>query len=285
MIVAVNVVKKVGQIASNLAAVSPSLNTNLRIALTLANITASPWGQALQLYRKEKSSESGTLGGEITVYCVQCGVTGKIHLSGEASWTLANGLRQANMGMDVNLRAGLQIGVDAQAELKEFLFPIIQRGMETVPPVLSVSGLFTVGPEISLSASIDLGITLSDQVLAGFKMSIPAFAANVDLVDGFKSSMKGFTPQFEKIFEAKAQISATAGLGLPVSLGLGINIPPIKFRKMVSLTEKPVIEANLKYTASTTCQGIGDDEYVDGIGYEINCKLGNARLLKSVQPV
>ena len=113
------------------------------------------------------------------------------------------------------------------------------------------------------------------QVLAGVKMSIPNFSANVDLVDGSKSSMKDFTPHFEKVFEAKAEISATAGLGLPVSLGLGINIPPIKFRKMVSLTEKPVIEATFKYAASTTCEGIGDNECVNGIGYGINCKLWN----------
>ena len=147
--VAVNAVKKVGQIASDLAAISPSLNTDLPINLTPSNLTASPWGQALQLYRKEKSTESGTLSGEITVYCVQCGVMGKIHLSGEARWTLADGLTKANMGMDGNIGAGLQIGVDAQAELKkEFLVPIIQKGIETVPPVLSVSGLFTIGPEV-----------------------------------------------------------------------------------------------------------------------------------------
>lgn len=163
-------------------------------------------------------------------------------------------LVKANIGMNGNVAASVETGIDAHAELtKNFPFPIAQTGI----PGFSVSGLFTIGPEIALAAEVDLGISLAGQVLAGIKMTIANFSANVDLVDGSDSLAQGFTPQFEKIFEAKAEISATAGLGLPLSIGVVIDIPLIKFTKTISLTEKPVVEATFKYAASTSCGGIG----------------------------
>ena len=263
--------RQVGQAFSNALAVSPSVNTDIPINITPSNQVESPWGQALQLFHKEKTSDNEAASGEITIYCVQCGITGKVHLSGEAKWTIADGLVKANIGMNGNVAAGVEIGVDAHAELtKNFPFPIAQAGI----PGLSVSGLFTIGPEIALAAEVDLGISLAGRVLAGIKMTIPNFSANVDLVNDSKSVVQGFTPQFEKVFEAKAEISATAGLGLPLSIGVGIDIPPIKFTKTISLTEKPVVEATFKYAASTTCEGLaGNTECINGISYNLKCRL------------
>ena len=105
-------------------------------------------------------------------------------------------------------------------------------------------------------------------------MTIPNFSANVDLVNGSNSVVQGFTPQFVKVFEAKAEISATAGLGLPLSIGVCIDIPPIKFTKTISLTEKPVVEATFKYAVSTTCEGLaGNTECINGISYNLKCRL------------
>ena len=265
------VARQVGQTVSNALAVSPSVNADIPINITPSHQVESPWGQALQLFHKANTSDNGAASGEITIYCVQCGITGKVHLSGEARWTIADGLVKANIGMNGNVAAGVEIGVDAHAELtKTFPFPIAQAGI----PGLSVSGLFTIGPEIALAAEVDLGITLAGQVLAGIKMTIPNFSANVDLVNGSNSVAKGFTPQFEKVFQAKAEISATAGLGLPLSIGVGIDIPPIKFTKTISLTEKPVVEATFKYAASTTCEGLaGNTECINGINYNLKCRL------------
>ena len=52
-------------------------------------------------------------------------------------------------------------------------------------------------------------------------MTIPNFSANLDLVDSSRSAATGFTPQFEKIFQARTAITATAALGFLLGIGLG----------------------------------------------------------------
>ena len=228
------------------------------------------WGPALQIFKKENSTENGLVTGEITVYCVDCGVNGKVLITGQARWNIVNGLEKLNAGMKGNITAGLQLGLDAKTAFEKTLtFPIAQIGV----PGFSVPGIITVGPVIKLEAEAGFGISLEGQVLAGVKMTIPDFSANLDLVDGSKSVSNGFTPQFQKVFDAKAKISATAALGLPLSIGLGIIIPPIKFEKTAVITDKPSAEATISYKASTSCDGInGDNTCVNGISYNSDCE-------------
>ena len=84
-------IQQVGQAILNASAISPSINTDIPINITPSKQVDSPWGKALQLFHQEKTSENEVASGEITVYCVQCEITRKIHLGGEARWTIADG--------------------------------------------------------------------------------------------------------------------------------------------------------------------------------------------------
>lgn len=183
---------------------------------------------------------------------------------------MAGQLEAANIAMAGNIAAGVSIGIDAQLQAREtFKTPLVQLGL----PGFSVSDVFTVGPLIALDAETDLGITLQGQVLAGVNMSIADFSANLDLVEFDKSFTRGFDIQVLPIFEAKAQIAAHASFGLPLLIGVGIDIPLIKLRKTVSITDKPSIEVNMTYTASTTCIGLKeDDTCVNGVKHGLNCE-------------
>lgn len=73
-------------------------------------------------------------------------------------------------------------------------------------------------------------------------MTIPPFEGNIDLKEPKNSKPLELKPQFEKIFEAEAQLTATAGISLPVAVGLGISIPPAGgFKKDLEIVEKPTI--------------------------------------------
>lgn len=267
---AVNGLKSVGNAVLDATTISPEIATDIPIDVKPPSLVDSPWGPALQIFKKENSTKNGLVTGEVAVYCVGCGVNGKVHIAGQARWNIVKGLEKLNVGMNGNIAASLQLGLNAQAKLEKTLtFPIAQTGV----PGFSVSGIITVGPVIKLDAEAGFGVSLEGQVLAGIKMTIPNFSANLDLVDGSKSESKGFTPRFEKIFEAKAKISATVALGLPLSIGIGIIIPPIKFDKTAVITDKPSAEATISYTASTSCDGInGDKSCVNGISYNIDCE-------------
>ncbi|KAI4141899.1 MAG: hypothetical protein L6R39_005145 [Caloplaca ligustica] len=140
----------------------------------------------------------------------------------------------------------------------------------------SVSGVFTVGPVINLDAEADLGISVQRQMLAGVNISIPNFHADLVLVSVFESRTSAFAIDVKHIFEANAQIAAHAGLGLSLLIGMGVIIPPINFKKTVSINDKPSIEANMTYTASKICTGLSeDDSYAKGVKYRLDF-LNNA---------
>ena len=266
--------QQAGKTVSDALAVTPEVNADVPIDIKGPKLVPSPWGDAIELFKKEKGSDSGTLTGEIALYCVKCGVNGKIHLGGQARWTIAEGLTKANAELKGNIEAGLQLGLDAKAAYKQtFPFPIASAGV----PGFSVPGIITIGPLISLDAEVEIGVEVEGQVLAGVIMRIPNFQANLDLVNQAKSKSEGFEPQWEKIFEAKGKITATAGIGLPVKVGLGIAIPPLKFEKTAAIVDKPSINAKMTYTASTS-GAAGDSKCPNGIGWNIDCKSKHAHI-------
>ena len=57
----VNGAKQVGQALSNALAISPVIKTDVPINLTPGNQVQSPWGQALQLFHKERTSQIRSL--------------------------------------------------------------------------------------------------------------------------------------------------------------------------------------------------------------------------------
>lgn len=251
-------------------AITPEVNVDIPIDIKGPKLVPSPWGDAIEIFKKDKSSDSGTVTGEIALYCVKCGVNGKLHLGGQARWTIAEGLMKANAEMKGNIEASLQLGLDAKAAYKQtFPIPIAQAGV----PGFSVSGIITIGPVVKLDAEVDVGVEIEGQVLAGVIMRIPDFQANLDLKDESNSKANGFEPQWEKIFEAKGKITATAGIGLPLSIGLGIVIPPLKYDKTASIVDKPSINAKMTYSASTTGEtGDSSSKCANGVGWSIDCE-------------
>lgn len=263
-------VKSVGHAISDALAVTPEASVDIPFNVQPSGLVDSPFGQAKQIYSKEKASKNGVASGNIAIYCVNCGIHGIVHLHGQARFTIADGLTEANAGMNGNIAAGLEIGIDASVEISDTLtYPIVSQA---VPPGFSVPGVFAIGPIVTLDAELALGITLAGQVLAGVTMSIPNFSANLDLVHHEKSGASGFEPQFQKVFEAKTAITATAALGLPLGIGIGIDIPPLKFRKTAALYDKPSIGATITYSGSTTGEGLnGDNNCVNGIECSLQC--------------
>ena len=265
-------IKEVKSAVSSALARTPNAKLDLPINVGPSDLVDSPWGKAKQLLSKEKETKNGAGTAKIEVYCVECGIKGTFHLQGRARYTITEGLTEANAGMNGNLAAGLQVGIDAKVEYNDkFRYNIVSAA---IPPGFSVPGIFAVGLVVTLDAELALGVDLAGQVLAGVKMSIPSFQANLDLVDSKKSTSGGFTPKFEKIFEAKAAISASAALGLPLGIGVGVVIPPLKFQKTAAIYDTPSIGATIKYSGSTTNQGINDDNTcLNGISYSLQCKV------------
>ena len=113
-------------------------------------------------------------------------------------------------------------------------------------------------------------------MLAGAKLTISNFSANLSLRDNSKSTSSRFTLQVDKIFRAKAAITVIVGRRLPLRIRLGLDIHPVKIRKTTALHEKPSIDATIIYSASATGEGIGgDNTCLKGFSFKIGREDSN----------
>lgn len=171
-------------------------------------------------------------------------------------------ITQGNAGIDGNINAGLNLGLAAEASYtSEFEKNIATAGF----PAFSIPNVIVVGPEVALDVTLGFNITASGQVLAGASMSIPSFSANLDLVDSSQSYATGFTPQFGTQFSVSGEIKAAASLGLPLTIGIGLDLVPLNIRKLISVTNEPSLDASASYSYSS--DGGGDCN--NGVEYSI----------------
>ena len=176
-------------------------------------------------------------------------------------------MTKGSVGMSGNVHAGLFLGLDAEAEYEKTVkAELASAGL----PGFSIPKVLTVGPVVSLAAELDLGIKGQGQFLVGMAMDIPNFAATLDLVDSSNSASSGFTPVFTRNFSAKGEISATAGLGLPLSIGVGVDASIINFKKTIALIEKPAISAVVQYSGSTSSAKSAVDFCPNGLRYALS---------------
>ncbi|KAL1651838.1 hypothetical protein SLS61_005209 [Didymella pomorum] len=203
----------------------------------------------------------------IELWCVDCGVKGKFVAKGSLSATPLSGLKKAQVGVHGNMYVGAFLGVNAftkyEKTIKKELMKRNLAGWE-IPKIVSL------GPAISLSTQATFSIEAEGQLLAGASLNWPAFEATLDFVDTRKSTQSGWTPQVTKKFDAHGELTATAALGLPVTLSFGIDILSGKIKKEIELSDIPALtaEAKLEFDLGTSKTQFGSDD-CQGIEWDI----------------
>lgn len=87
-----------------------------------------------------------------------------------------------------------------------------------------IEGLATVGPFIGVQLQASFGVEASGQLLVGAGAEWPNIDITLDLKNPSDSSATGLAPNFLHKAEAQGELEITAGLGLPVELGIGLKL-------------------------------------------------------------
>lgn len=173
----------------------------------------------------------------------------------------------AQIGLYGTAYASAKLGIAVEAafssEFNQVIFdaPIPNAAFKIV-------SIVEVGAFTKLAATGKLEVNAEGQLLVGATASVPNFKAVLDAV-GSGSTISGFSPVFNKTFDAQGQISVTAGLGLPMSIAVKVNIPLVKFQKELALVNTPSI------TASATLKASNDgktDDCNNGLAYNVIAK-------------
>lgn len=234
----------------------------------------SPWGKAAEIYSKSKTSESGTTSADATIYCVDCGVKGHVAMAGQAKFNILDGLHGLAANLNANLEAGVNLGLVAHAQYSDVKTKALIRA--PLPEVgVAVKGVFSAGVYLSVDAVSTVDVSAEGEALVGVVMTIPNFQATLDLFneDGAsKSGVTGFSPTFEKRFEASGKVAASVRLALPIAINCGFEIPAISLKRAISLIEQPSLYGNLTVAASTANVEPASDTCNNGIEYFANRK-------------
>ncbi|KAH0262196.1 hypothetical protein KCU91_g13558, partial [Aureobasidium melanogenum] len=232
----------------------------------------SPWGKAAEIYSKSKTSASGTASADATIYCVDCGVKGHVAMAGQAKFNVLDGLHGLTANLNANLEAGVNLGLVAHAQYSDTKSKALIRA--PLPEVgVAVKGVFSAGVYLSVDAVSTVDVAAEGEALVGVVMTIPNFQATLDLFnqDGVsKSGVTGFTPTFEKRFEASGKVAASVKLALPIAINCGFEIPAISLKRAIALIEQPSLYGNLTVAASTANVAPASDTCNNGIEYFAN---------------
>ncbi|KAF3006711.1 hypothetical protein E8E13_009234 [Curvularia kusanoi] len=210
----------------------------------------------------EKDPEPG-----VELWCVDCGVKGKFVATGSLSATPLSGLKRAQVGVHGNMYVGAFLGVNAFTKYEKTIRKdLFVKGL----PGWEIPHIVSLGPRVILGAQATFSIEAEGQLLTGASLNWPAFQATLDFVDPHKSSQSGWVPQVTRKFDAHGELTATAALGLPVTLSFGINILDGIFERAVNLTDIPAItaEAKLEFDVGTSKNQFGGDD-CQGIAWDI----------------
>lgn len=203
----------------------------------------------------------------IELWCVDCGVRGKVVATGSISATPLSGLKKGTIGVDGNMYAGVFLGVNAYTQWEKTVRKdLFVKGL----PGWSIPGIVSLGPRLILGAQATFEVEAEGQLITGASLNWPAFHAELNFVDSSKSSQSGWKPEITKKFQVHGDLSAKAALGLPVTLNFGINILNGVFEKGINLTDIPAItaEATLEIDVGTDKTQLGSDE-CEGIDWSI----------------
>jgi hypothetical protein len=299
-----------------IATIAPVLNTPVSKSISFGmpvnvgppNNDYSPWGKAYRIY----SCTSPTCGGKpddskmlanvinkrvlrpvfnqygvqqqpatgVTVYCVGCGITGKVNVGGSLTFRLVDGITAATLSVNGNLVAALNLGVNGFAVWDKDLAKL--RLLTVGLPGFEIPGIVTIGPEITLDVKLHVSTTAEGQLYAGGTMSLPNFAASVDFINHSKSKATGWTPQFQYTLSAYGFLQAEASLGFPLGITFGVDILKGKYKLEAGVVDTPALVATASYSGSFsvtdgTCaiaQGKGDgltneDSDCEGIKWSV----------------
>ncbi|KAI9162978.1 hypothetical protein HJFPF1_04573 [Paramyrothecium foliicola] len=224
--------------------------------------TTSPWGDAIQLFKEEMPSSNG-LSGHVNVYCVGCSVNGHAKLFGKAKWVPFKGIEEGFIEVNADLQLGLKLGIDAAVQFTHTKhFDLFSMGL----PGLSF-GVISIGPRIDVGANVGLEASAEGKLLAGAEMGLQNAVARLDFKDKDKTDVSGFNPNFVPVFEAEGRIKASASLGLPVGIHIGIKIA--MFDLSAGIVDEPSIKATAEVAGKVS---LVDGDLEGGITETNGCK-------------
>ncbi|KAH8892220.1 hypothetical protein GQ53DRAFT_864074 [Thozetella sp. PMI_491] len=195
-------------------------------------------------------------GSDYSIECVQCGFQGHFSVDGRLACNLQNGLTEGSIALTSkeDFVISAIVGITTNGKYAKTIY---EKQLASVPlSPLTIPGVITLGPEITLNTDIVFSIDGSAELLIGGTLSISPGKAKLSIKNRADNGIDGFKAKFKPVAEFNGTISATLELGFPMAFEVGVNVLNGKFKKTVGLVNKPSIYTSAVATnkADSACQ-------------------------------
>lgn len=193
--------------------------------------------------------------GDLSLYCVDCEFAGSATILGEIDVNIALAkVNKVQVGINADFSADLNLGIEASAKIqRSFEQQLTRVGLSG----FTVNGLVVVGPYVSISVAAHAGIQASGEILLGTTAKWNDVKVVLDALDIKKSSGSAPTPTFGPRAQASGEIGVEASLGLPLQLGVGIDVLNGVFSADVALEDEPSITATAGFKGAVNVSTAG----------------------------
>ena len=156
----------------------------------------------------------------LALYCVDCGFGGSATLWGKLEGHIFPfpGLDTLQAGLNINMRAGLQLGMTAFVKYSKQYSETIDKQQLFG---FGIAGLITIGPYILVGVDASVDISATGQLLIGATAEWEDVSTTLDFLDpGSSKAPQGFKPVFHRVAEAKGELDIHAHVGLTLAVGI-----------------------------------------------------------------
>lgn len=208
-----------------------------------------------------------------TLQCAKCGVEGRFQIGGNVAFSIANGITDGEVYLDnvgdFDVHAQFGITMEAKAAHSKDRYQK-KKHLRSVPlSPIQIPGIFILGPQVSIKASMSLELQGQANLLVGGTVSIKKGQAHLNLVERSKNKFTGFGAEFKPVAMANGSINAIAELGLPIAIECGLDILNGKHRLTVGLINTPSV-----YISASTSGSIGLSADAKDLDVSINADSG-----------
>ncbi|KAE8209152.1 hypothetical protein CF327_g6832 [Tilletia walkeri] len=201
-----------------------------------------------QAYTEQMEKRKGTpqakakAQGSLEVFCVNCTIDGSFHYKGVLGFSLRQAeITKCTLDFDGKMDVQYNLGYEAHASLN---FNVRKElGRIPLPGGFKIPKVVVIGPAAVFETAFDIKLDAEVDLILGAQVHVAPFQLHLDAVDKLKSRSSGGQVTFDTTADAKGVLFARASVGLPITLGVGIELTPIKKYKDLGFTMEPALIA------------------------------------------
>lgn len=173
--------------------------------------------------------------------CAKCGIHADFSVDGVLAFSIKAGVTKGSVSL-VNKKAftiDAQFGIQVELQAEKSI-DLVKKQLGSLPlSPLTIPGIILLGPEVTVSAELELTLNGLANLLIGGSLSVSEGRAVMDAVNSTRNELTGLKAEFTPVAKLNGTITASMQLGLPIALEVGLDILNGKWKKSVGLVEKP----------------------------------------------